>query len=186
MDVSGATVGSLCTADFPGPSCSLFSGGWSANGSAGTTVNATNASLPKITAGSERSTPAPTHAIQIATLPTAESWAVATAGRDPHGAAAIEVEPGRNYVLQGFIRTNCAKSGSVSVRASFARFDSTPSGTAGGDNTTLLDLPARLVGCPGWEPLMLPVTAPGDAMRLALHFGATGEAALSVYSLALR
>ena len=196
VDVSGATVGPLCTAETsPFTSCSLFSGGWSANGSTGTTVNATNASLPKITAGSDRSSPAPTHAIQVITMPTAESWAMVTAGCDEHGAAVIEVEPGRHYVLQGFIRTNCgggdggyggAKVGSVSVRASFGRFDSTPSGTAGADNTTLLELPAKLVGCPGWEPLMLAVAVPGDAMRLVLHFGATGGAALSVYALSLR
>ena len=196
VDVSGATVGPLCTAETsPFTSCSLFSGGWSANGSTGTTVNATNASLPKITAGSDRSSPAPTHAIQVITMPTTESWAMVTAGCDEHGAAVIEVEPGRHYVLQGFIRTNCgggdggyggAKVGSVSVRASFGRFDSTPSGTAGADNTTLLELPAKLVGCPGWEPLMLAVAVPGDAMRLVLHFGATGGAALSVYALSLR
>ena len=41
-------------------------------------------------------------------------------------------------------------------------------------------------GCPSWEPLLLAVAAPGDAMRLALEFGVTNGAALSIYALSLR
>ena len=37
-----------------------------------------------------------------------------------------------------------------------------------------------------WEPLMLGVTAPGDAARMALEFGATAGAVLEVYALDLK
>ena len=72
---TGAAVGSLCTAEQRGAAaaagCSPFAGGWSAKGSVGTTAGASpsNSSLllplPKITAGSDRSTAVPTHAIEL-------------------------------------------------------------------------------------------------------------------------
>ena len=50
---------------------------------------------------------------------------------------------GRNYVLQGYIRTNCHASGDssgavVSIRAVFARFDSSPSDASAGAYKRLL------------------------------------------------
>jgi hypothetical protein len=50
---------------------------------------------------------------------------------------------GRNYILQGYIRTNCHASGDssggiVSVRAVFARFDSSPSDASAGAYKRLL------------------------------------------------
>jgi len=71
---TGATVGDLCTTEQRGAEatagCSSFAGGWSAVGSAGTMAGASlsNSSLlplPKITAGSDRSTAVPTRAIAL-------------------------------------------------------------------------------------------------------------------------
>ena len=106
-------------------------------------------------------------------------------GLPPQGnAALIEVSPGANHVLQGFIRTNCGAEGAVSIRATYSRFDLSPSTLS--PNATLLQLPSTAVGCPGWEPLMLGLTVPGDGARVVLHFEAAHGATLSLYSLSLQ
>ena len=74
----------------------------------------------------------------------------------------------------------------LSVSARFARFDGSPTADGAASPTVLLELPAHAVGFPSWEPLMLGVTAPGDAARMSLEFGATAGAALEVYALGLK
>ena len=175
LDTSGATVQ---------PGIGRFSSGWMASGSAGAVFMGTNTSLPKITAGSDRTSPAPTHAVRIAAASAPDSRVLATAGCDAKGQPQIAVEPARSLILGGFVRTG-GGSGNVSVSARFARFDGSPTAD-GASPTVLLELPAHAVGFPSWEPLMLGVTAPGDAARMALEFGATAGAALEVYALDLK
>jgi hypothetical protein len=181
-DVSGAAVKA-------GPVNATDNGGWSTHGCAtGCNFGPLRHPLPSTTAGLKPG-PAPVAAVTLASASGPAGWVNATIGMAgaavlPRGVR-VSVEPGRNYVLSGWIRTN--GEGRVALTPLYFGF--------GGESCSAvapaaMSLPGSMIGFhvgrPHWEPLLLPVTPPADAAVLALQFGASEGAALDLYALALR
>ena len=190
LDVSSVTVRNVSsTSNIP-------TGGWevdmpNASTTAGIFTQITT-DLPQVSTGLAPA-PAAGAGVRLSTgLVGASSIYVHACGGMVGKPPLIVVTPGQNYVLSGWIRTN--GKGAVSMQAVFGRFDG--SGESQAQLPIVMELPARTIGWfngsttqvahPMWEPLLLPLTAPADGMRLALRWGATGGAVLDLYALALR
>jgi len=182
-DVSGATVkpqhGLAQTPVAAGGGWST-SGGCAASASSGCSFGPLFGPLPRTTAGLQPG-PAPFAAVQLV---SGNGWVNATLGLTTTATAPITVEPGQNYVLSGWIQSN--GKGHVTCVAVFRRFDGSNCSAA---TVVVMSLPSVLIGFhighPHWEPLLLPISPPGDAARMELTFGAQSGATMGLYALAV-
>eukprot|EP01047_Picozoa_sp_COSAG01_P064339 COSAG01_NODE_8498_length_2763_cov_1.614489_1_plen_416_part_00 len=184
MDISAATIR-------PGPLPRISVGGWSATGCLkGCTFGPvpSGTPMPRIHAGIKGgSSPAPLTAVRLSS-PSAQasvSWVHAAIGGTPSSNTSnLFVEPGHNYVLSMYMRTN--GRGRIQLKAIYFRFDDSPAMSV---PTEIMGLPSNKIGFHNsishWEPVILPVTPPADAAKMVLQFSVIEGATMDLYSLSL-